>query len=187
MDFRHVCACPRDGREDDPRATKMTRSDHLTPPRTRFAPSPRRLSSTSAAPAPRSSIFSTPVATAAPSSCASRTPIASAQTDASIAAILESLTWLEIAWDEGPFFQSQRTAVYVAEAERLLREGRAYPCYCTAGELEAKRAAALAAGQEARLRRHVSRSHARARRLGAAATPYAFVGRRTARPSSTTS
>lgn len=69
-------------------------------------------------------------------------------TDASIAAIIESLEWLEIAWDEGPFFQSQRTAVYVAEAERLLREGRAYACYCSAAELEAKRAAALAAGKK---------------------------------------
>ncbi len=69
-------------------------------------------------------------------------------TDASIAAIIESLAWLEIAWDEGPFFQSKRTAVYVAEAERLLREGRAYPCYCSAPELEAKRAAALATGKK---------------------------------------
>jgi glutamyl-tRNA synthetase len=69
-------------------------------------------------------------------------------TDASIAAILDSLAWLEIGWDEGPFFQSKRTAVYVAEAERLLREGRAYPCYCTTAELEAKRAAALGAGKK---------------------------------------
>ena len=69
-------------------------------------------------------------------------------TDASIAAIIESLEWLEIAWDEGPFFQSKRTAVYVAEAERLLREGRAYPCYCSAPDLEAKRAVALAAGKK---------------------------------------
>src|SRR6185369_557223 len=53
-----------------------------------------------------------------------------------------------IGWDEGPFFQSKRTATYVAEAERLLREGRAYPCYCTTDELEAKRAAALAAGKK---------------------------------------
>jgi glutamyl-tRNA synthetase len=69
-------------------------------------------------------------------------------TDASIAAIVESLEWLAIGWDEGPFFQSKRTATYVAEAERLLREGRAYPCYCTTEELEAKRAAALAAAKK---------------------------------------
>ena len=69
-------------------------------------------------------------------------------TDASIAAIIESLEWLDIAWDEGPYFQSQRTAVYVAEAERLLREGRAYPCWCTGDELEAKRFKALAEGRK---------------------------------------
>jgi glutamyl-tRNA synthetase len=67
-------------------------------------------------------------------------------TDASIAAIIESLEWLSISWDEGPFFQSKHTASYVAEAERLRREGRAYPCYCSAADLESKRAAALAAG-----------------------------------------
>ena len=65
-------------------------------------------------------------------------------TEESIAAILESLTWLEMTWDEGPFFQSRRTALYVGEAERLLARGLAYPCYCTAEELEAKRKAALA-------------------------------------------
>jgi glutamyl-tRNA synthetase len=69
-------------------------------------------------------------------------------TDASIAAIIESLEWLAITWDEGPFFQSRRTATYVAEAERLLREGRAYPCYCSPEVLEAKRAAALAAAKK---------------------------------------
>ena len=69
-------------------------------------------------------------------------------TDASIAAIIESLEWLSISWDEGPFFQSKRTASYVAEAERLRREGRAYPCYCSAADLESKRAAALAAGRK---------------------------------------
>ena len=69
-------------------------------------------------------------------------------TNASIAAIIESLEWLDIAWDEGPFFQSKRTSVYVAEAERLLREGRAYPCWCTTEELEAKRFKALSEGRK---------------------------------------
>jgi glutamyl-tRNA synthetase len=69
-------------------------------------------------------------------------------TDASIRAILESLEWLRITWDEGPFFQSRRTATYVAEAERLLAAGKAYPCYCTPEELDARRQAALAAGRK---------------------------------------
>ncbi len=58
--------------------------------------------------------------------------------------ILESLRWLGLDWDEGPYFQSQRLALYREYAERLLEEGRAYPCYCTPEELEAKRKRALA-------------------------------------------
>ncbi len=68
-------------------------------------------------------------------------------TDASIRAILDSLRWLELGWDEGPFFQSERTAVYRARAEALLAAGKAYRCWCTAEELEERRAAAQAAGR----------------------------------------
>jgi glutamyl-tRNA synthetase len=49
-------------------------------------------------------------------------------------------------WDEGPFYQTQRISLYQEAAERLLKEGKAYRCYCTAEELEAKREAALKAG-----------------------------------------
>jgi glutamyl-tRNA synthetase len=62
-------------------------------------------------------------------------------------AILDSLTWLGLDWDEGPFFQSERGELYRASAERLLAEGKAYRCWCTADELEARRQAALAAGR----------------------------------------
>src|SRR5262245_12505490 len=68
-------------------------------------------------------------------------------TPESTRAILESLTWLGIAWDEGPFFQSERGDLYRAWAERLLAAGKAYRCWCTAEELEARRQAALAAGR----------------------------------------
>jgi glutamyl-tRNA synthetase len=43
-----------------------------------------------------------------------------------IEAILESLTWLGIDWDEGPVFQSERRALYEEAAVRLLAEGHAY-------------------------------------------------------------
>ena len=62
--------------------------------------------------------------------------------------ILDALRWLGLDWDEGPYFQSQRLALYQAAAERLLREGKAYRCYCTAEELDTKRQAALAAGRK---------------------------------------
>ncbi len=48
--------------------------------------------------------------------------------------ILESLRWLGIQWDEGPFFQSQRLEMYRAAAERLLANGSAYACYCSASQ-----------------------------------------------------
>ncbi|MFN4219166.1 MAG: glutamate--tRNA ligase family protein, partial [Candidatus Bipolaricaulia bacterium] len=45
--------------------------------------------------------------------------------------ILESLRWLGLLWDEGPYFQSQRMSLYREWAQRLLTEGKAYKCYCT--------------------------------------------------------
>src|SRR5262245_17072065 len=65
-------------------------------------------------------------------------------TEESVAGILDSLRWLGLDWDEGPFFQSQRTGLYREHAERLLARGHAYRCYCTPAELEAKRAQAVA-------------------------------------------
>lgn len=44
--------------------------------------------------------------------------------------ILEGLKWLGVEWDEGPFFQSQRTEMYRAAAERILAKGDGFPCYC---------------------------------------------------------
>jgi len=48
--------------------------------------------------------------------------------------ILESLRWLGIEWDEGPYFQSQRLGLYRAAAESLLASGAAYACYCRASQ-----------------------------------------------------
>ena len=62
--------------------------------------------------------------------------------------ILAAMRWLNLNWDEGPYFQSQRYDLYKGAAERLLREGKAYRCYCTIEEVEAKRQAALAAGHK---------------------------------------
>ncbi|HTM08919.1 MAG TPA: glutamate--tRNA ligase [Verrucomicrobiae bacterium] len=64
-------------------------------------------------------------------------------TPEAIEAILESLKWLELDWDEGPFFQTQRYDVYKAKVRDLLAAAKAYPCTCTAEELEQKRQAAM--------------------------------------------
>ena len=67
-------------------------------------------------------------------------------TQESIQVILDAMTWLGMDWDEGPYFQAQRVALYREAAERLLQDGKAYRCYCPTEELEAKREAALKAG-----------------------------------------
>jgi len=59
-----------------------------------------------------------------------------------VTAILDSLEWLGLSWDEGPFRQSERLARYREVAAELERLGHAYPCFCTAQELQAKRARA---------------------------------------------
>ncbi len=62
--------------------------------------------------------------------------------------ILDGLAWLGITHDDPLYFQSARTDLYKANAYRLLDEGYAYKCYCTPGELEEKRAKALAEGRK---------------------------------------
>ncbi len=69
-------------------------------------------------------------------------------TPEAVKAILEGLSWLGITWDEGPYFQMERMALYRKEAERLLAEGRAYRCVCTPEELDARREAARARGEK---------------------------------------
>jgi glutamyl-tRNA synthetase len=69
-------------------------------------------------------------------------------TQESIQVILDAMTWLGMDWDEGPFYQTQRISLYREAAEKLLKEGKAYRCYCTPEELETKREAALKAGKK---------------------------------------
>ncbi|MBI4734106.1 MAG: glutamate--tRNA ligase, partial [Rubrobacteridae bacterium] len=64
-------------------------------------------------------------------------------TEEAIHAIIDSMKWLGLSWDEGPFRQMDRMDRYEEEARRLLDEGKAYKCYCTPDELEAMRKAAL--------------------------------------------
>ncbi len=64
-------------------------------------------------------------------------------TEESIQGIIESLKWLGITWDEGPYFQSQFINEHLAAAHKLLESGHAYKCFCTKEELDRKRQAAL--------------------------------------------
>ena len=71
-------------------------------------------------------------------------------TDENTQIILRAMRWLGLDWDEGPevggdfgpYAQTERLDIYREAAERLLAEGRAYPCFCTPEQLEADRAAA---------------------------------------------
>ena len=65
-------------------------------------------------------------------------------TQESIQGILDGLEWLGIDWDEGPYFQTEFEAEHEAAAQKLLDEGKAYKCFCTKEELDAKREAAQA-------------------------------------------
>ncbi|MBI5286387.1 MAG: glutamate--tRNA ligase [Deltaproteobacteria bacterium] len=68
-------------------------------------------------------------------------------TEESIRAILEGMEWLGLHWDEGPYFQSQRFDLYREHAYKLLKDDKAYKCYCTPEELEARRQEALKQGK----------------------------------------
>jgi glutamyl-tRNA synthetase len=64
-----------------------------------------------------------------------------------VTGIQDAMRWLGLDWDVGPVLQSGRIAEYRAAAEQLLESGRAYECYCTPEELEARGDAAKAAGR----------------------------------------
>ena len=71
-------------------------------------------------------------------------------TKEAVDAILDGMTWLGLDWDEGPFFQSERTERYREAAEALLDAGSAYRCYCSPERLERVRAEQLARREKPR-------------------------------------
>jgi len=73
---------------------------------------------------------------------------AARRVEGAVEAILETLRWLGIDWDEGPevggkygpYFQSERLKLYQSAAKRLVEHGDAYYCYCTPERLKELRA-----------------------------------------------
>ncbi len=53
--------------------------------------------------------------------------------------ILNSLQWLGMDWNEGPYYQSERLELYEKCAEQLVASGNAYCCFCTPEQLDAMR------------------------------------------------
>ncbi|HVA99785.1 MAG TPA: glutamate--tRNA ligase [Acidimicrobiales bacterium] len=52
--------------------------------------------------------------------------------------IVNALSWLGITWDEGPFHQSERHALYNDAITRLIANGHVYACNCTREEIDAR-------------------------------------------------
>jgi len=68
-------------------------------------------------------------------------------TEESTRAILDSMKWLGFTCDEGPYFQSERSEIYLEHVEKLLAAGKAYRCDCPTELLETKRKRAMAEGR----------------------------------------
>ena len=64
-----------------------------------------------------------------------------------VVGIQDTLRWLGLDWDEGPYRQSARFDLYLEAADRLLAQGDAYECYCTEDEVKERNDAAVAAGR----------------------------------------
>ncbi|MCC6533298.1 MAG: glutamate--tRNA ligase [Burkholderiales bacterium] len=71
-------------------------------------------------------------------------------TELSRQAILESMRWLGIDWDEGPVYQMQRLERYREVADALIRADKAYHCYASKEELDAMREAQRERGEKPR-------------------------------------
>src|SRR6478672_8779420 len=71
-------------------------------------------------------------------------------TQASTQAILDAMQWLNLDYDEGPFYQMQRLDRYGEIAQDLIRNGKAYYCYASKDELEIMREVQRARGDKPR-------------------------------------
>ena len=71
-------------------------------------------------------------------------------TQAAVDVIIESMTWLGLDYDEGPFYQMQRMDRYKEVLAGLQASGHVYPCYMSLAELDALREQQMAAKEKPR-------------------------------------
>ena len=71
-------------------------------------------------------------------------------TQAAVDVIIESMAWLGLNYDEGPFYQMQRMARYKAVLADLQAAGHVYPCYMSVEALDALRESQMAAKEKPR-------------------------------------
>ena len=99
-------------------------------------------------------------------------------TDEATRAIMESMEWLGLDWDEGPVFQSRRYDLYNSTIDQLLSTGQAYYCHCQPEALDQKRKQALTAGKKPKY-------DGKCRNLGLGPAPGAVVRLKTPQNGST--
>jgi glutamyl-tRNA synthetase len=71
-------------------------------------------------------------------------------TPEAVQAILDGMAWLDLAHDEGPFYQLERMYRYKEVIAQMLQNGQAYHCYCSPEELDEMREAQRARGEKPR-------------------------------------
>ncbi|KAG4081112.1 hypothetical protein HA402_010283 [Bradysia odoriphaga] len=120
-----------------------------TPIRTRFAPSPTGFLHLGGA---RTALFSWAFARHHQGTFVLRIEDTDVErsTPEAVQAILDSMEWLGMQPDEGPFYQMQRMDRYREVVAQMLQAGTAYYCYSTPEEVEAMREAARARGAKPR-------------------------------------
>ena len=67
-------------------------------------------------------------------------------TPEAVQAIIDGMTWLHLDYDDGPIYQTQRTAVYKKYIDQLVKDDKAYLCYSSKEELEILRETQMKAG-----------------------------------------
>ncbi|GAA5112150.1 glutamate--tRNA ligase [Orbus sasakiae] len=75
-------------------------------------------------------------------------------TPEAIDAIMEGMNWLDLSWEEGPYFQTKRFDRYNQVIDEMLAAGTAYRCYCSKERLEKLRETQMANGEKARYDGH---------------------------------
>ncbi|MBR1924377.1 MAG: glutamate--tRNA ligase [Ruminobacter sp.] len=80
-------------------------------------------------------------------------------TQPAIDAIIESMKWTGLNWDEGPFYQTKRFDRYNQVIDEMLEKGLAYKCYCTKERLEEVREEQQRAGVKPRYDGHCREDH----------------------------
>ena len=80
-------------------------------------------------------------------------------TPEAIEAIMDGMNWLNLQWDEGPYFQTKRFDRYNNVIDEMLEAGTAYKCYCSKERLEALREEQMAKGEKPRYDGRCRHSH----------------------------